>query len=159
MNIQILCVGTLKEKYLREGVAEYAKRLGSYCRLTIREISEEKLPLNASPAQIRQAMEREGERLFRELPKETALVCLCVEGRSMDSVAFAHSLERWAVEGGGAVTFVIGGSDGLSEELKRRAAARLSFSEMTFPHQLMRLVLVEQIYRGFRILKNEPYHK
>lgn len=159
MNIQILCIGTLKEKYLREGVAEYVKRLGGYCRLTVKELPEEKLPLNASPAQIRQAIDREGERLLRELPKAAALICLCVEGRGMDSVAFAGSLERWTVEGGGTITFVIGGSDGLSEELKRRATAKLSFSEMTFPHQLMRLILVEQIYRGFRILKNEPYHK
>ncbi|MDD7542773.1 MAG: 23S rRNA (pseudouridine(1915)-N(3))-methyltransferase RlmH [Peptoniphilaceae bacterium] len=158
MNIEIIAVGTVKEGYLREAIEEYKKRLTPYAHLCITEIAEERLPENASPAQILQAMEKEGERIQRVLPKSGTVVSLAIEGKQQDSVTFSQSLESWAVSGGSTIAFVIGGSDGLSETVKKRGP-RLSFSKMTFPHQLMRVILLEQIYRGFRILRNEPYHK
>lgn len=159
MNITILCVGTLKESWWRDAAAEYAKRLSPYCRIEIHEVREERLEQNASPARIAQAMAAEAERLSAKLPKRACVVGLCIEGKQKDSVEFSEAVERWAIEGDGHVVFVIGGSDGIDEALKRRFDARLSFSRMTFPHQLMRVVLLEQIYRAFRIRNNEPYHK
>jgi len=158
MKIDIIAVGSIKESYLREAISEYSKRLSAYCELTIHEVAEEKLPKRSSAADIAQAIEREGDRILARLPKSTQIISLCVEGRQQDSVQFADALSDWAVAGGASLSFVIGGSDGLSERIKRMGA-RVSFSRMTFPHQLMRVILLEQIYRGFRIQNHEPYHK
>ncbi len=158
MNITIIAVGTVKEAYLRGGVQEYMKRLTPYCIPGIVEIAEEKLPMNPSPEQIKQGMEKEGERIIKALPKSSRIVCLCVEGKELDSVSFAKSVKKWEEEGGSRLTFIIGGSYGLSEEVKKLGVP-VSFSKLTFPHQLMRMILLEQIYRSFRILNGEPYHK
>lgn len=158
MKLDIIAVGGIKEGYLREAIAEYAKRLSAYCELTIHEVAEEKLPRHASAADIAQGIEREGERILAKISKGTQVISLCVEGRQQDSVQFSASMSDWAVCGGASLTFIIGGSDGLSERVKRMGE-RLSFSKLTFPHQLMRVILLEQIYRGFRIQRHEPYHK
>lgn len=158
MNITILAVGTVKEPFYAQAVNEYQKRLRPYATLRIVEIPEQPRPEKASAKEIEQALEKEAERIRKALPKESCIVTLCIEGKQQDSVSFATHLDRWAVEGGAAVTFIIGGSDGLAPEIKA-LGKQLSFSRMTFPHTLMRVILLEQIYRGFRILHHEPYHK
>lgn len=158
MNIDILCIGSIKEKYLREGIEEYAKRLRPYCRLKLWERPEEKIGLNPSRAEIDRALQKEAGDLVRFLPKQSKPVSLCIEGDQLSSEDFSRQMEKWFVEGGGRISFIIGSSHGLSPEIKG-LGARLSFSRMTYPHQLMRLILLEQIYRAFRISLNEPYHK
>lgn len=159
MNLTILAVGNCKEKYLTAGIQEYAKRIGGYAKLDIVEVAEEKLPQIASTAEVEVGMQREGERLLAQIPKRSYVIALCVEGKQQDSEAFAANIEKLTVDGVAHICFVIGGSNGLSPEVKRVADRKLSFSKMTFPHQLMRLILVEQVYRAFRIIRNEPYHK
>lgn len=158
MNITILAVGTVKEPFYVQAVNEYAKRLRPYVHLRVVEIPEQMRPEKASPKETAQALEKEAERIQKALPKESCIVSLCIEGKQEDSIAFAQHLDQWAVEGGSAITFIIGGSDGLSPVIKR-LGKQISFSRMTFPHTLMRVILLEQIYRGFRILHHEPYHK
>ncbi|MBP1963839.1 23S rRNA (pseudouridine(1915)-N(3))-methyltransferase RlmH [Paenibacillus aceris] len=159
MQIQILTVGKLKERYLVDGIAEYVKRLGPYAKVQMIEVPDEKAPENMSPAEEQQVRVREGERLLAKLGSDVYVVALAIDGEMWSSEQLAGSLDRLATYGRSQVAFVIGGSLGLSSELLRRADVRLSFGRMTLPHQLMRLVLVEQIYRAMRINRGEPYHK
>ena len=159
MKITLLTVGKVKEKYLRDGIAEYGKRLGKYCRLEIVEVADERTPDGASVAEEEQIRRTEGERLLRGIRETDYVIALAIDGTMLDSVELSDKLEKLGIQGESSVVFVIGGSLGLSEEVLRRADYRLSFSRMTFPHQLMRLILLEQIYRGFRIMRGEPYHK
>lgn len=159
MKITILSVGRIKEKYLKDGIAEYSKRLSRYCRLEITEVPDEKTPDGASPAVEAQIRKTEGERLLRFIRDSDYVIALAIDGRMLDSIELSRQIERLGVQGNSSIVFVIGGSLGLSEEILRRADYRLSFSRMTFPHQLMRMILLEQIYRSYRIMNGEPYHK
>lgn len=159
MHIKILTVGKLKERYLVDGIAEYVKRLGPYAKVQMIEVPDEKAPENMSPAEEQQVRMKEGERLLAKLAADVYVVALAIDGEMWTSEQLAGSLDKLATYGRSQVAFVIGGSLGLSSELLRRADMRLSFGRMTLPHQLMRLVLVEQIYRAMRINRGEPYHK
>lgn len=158
-KITILCVGSLKEAYWREACAEYQKRLRPFCRFTVTEVSEERLPDKASPAQIQAVVQAEGEKLLSKLDPASLPIALCIEGKEQSSEQLAASIERLAVGGEGDITFLIGGSWGLSDAVKVRARVRLSMSPMTFPHQLARVMLCEQIYRAMQILSGGQYHK
>ncbi|MDO4614135.1 MAG: 23S rRNA (pseudouridine(1915)-N(3))-methyltransferase RlmH [Lachnospiraceae bacterium] len=159
MNIKILCVGKIKEKYLRDGIAEYLKRLGRYAKVTVHETSDEKTPEEASEAQVRQIKEKEGERLLKFIAEGDYCIAMAIDGKKYDSVGFSEHLESLMNHGESTIDLVIGGSLGLSDAVLKRADEKISFSDLTFPHQLMRLILTEQIYRAFRIMKHEPYHK
>lgn len=159
MKIRILCVGKIKEKFMREAIAEYSKRLSRYIKLEIDEAADEKTPDSASEKEEIQIRDREGERLLKQIRPEDYVVALAIDGKMYDSVAFSQKLDNLGVLGKGSVVFVIGGSLGLGEQVLQRADEAVSFSKMTFPHQLMRVILLEQIYRGYRIMRNEPYHK
>lgn len=155
----IVAVGKLKEKWMREGCAEYQKRIALWKPVQVTEIEEYRLPDNPSPAQIRECIEQEGRRIFAKLPKSGKLVALCIEGKACSSEQMADYFEKWAISGTSAVTFVIGGSYGLADGVKNQADLKLSFSPMTFPHQLVRVMLFEQIYRAMSICANTKYHK
>lgn len=159
LNIRLICVGKLKERFYAEAVAEYAKRLGAFCRLEVIELAEERLGENPSAAELEAALNREAEQIEKKLLKDGTLVCLCIEGGQMDSEAFAGLLTRTENSGRPRLSFVIGGSFGLAQKLKDRADLRLSMSKMTFPHHLARVMLLEQIYRGFQIKEGSRYHK
>ena len=159
MHITIIAIGKLKEKYLREGINEYLKRLQSYAKVEIIELADEKEPYNASTAEEEQIKIKEGERIKAKIKPDSYLIALAIEGKQFTSPALAQKLDFLASSGNSHLTFVIGGSLGLSDEILKSADLLLSFSELTFPHQLMRLILLEQIYRSFRIIKGEPYHK
>lgn len=159
MNIQIVAVGKLKERYLVQGIAEYAKRLGAYAKLAIVEVPDEKAPETMSAAEEENVRRREGERILAALREDAYVVALAIDGEMWASEQLAAKLADLATYGRSQVAFVVGGSLGLSPEVIRRADMRLSFGRMTLPHQLMRLVLVEQIYRAFKINRGEPYHK
>lgn len=159
MKINIVTVGKLKEKYLTDGIKEYTKRLSSYCSLEIIEIPDEPAPERMSPAQEEQVKEREGEKLLRKVREDSFVIALDVQGKMLSSEDLAKKLADLALTGQSNVTFVIGGSLGLSDNVLTRANFRLSFSLLTFPHQLMRLILLEQVYRAFKINRGEPYHK
>lgn len=159
MKITLIAVGKLKEKFFREAVGEYEKRLSRYCRLEIRETADEKTPENASEVQREQILQKEGERILRLIPEDSFVVTLEIEGKRLSSEAFAGAIERLAVSGTSHIVFVIGGSLGLHNSIKTRSDLAVSFSDMTFPHQLMRVILLEQIYRAYRIINGEPYHK
>lgn len=159
MKITLLTVGKIKEKYLRDGIAEYVKRLGRYCKLKILEVTDEKTPDGASAAEEMQIKNTEGERLMRWIRDGDYVIALAIDGKMLDSVELSEKIEKLGVQGCSSITFVIGGSLGLSDAVLARADYKLSFSRMTFPHQLMRLILLEQIYRSYRIMKQEPYHK
>lgn len=159
MKITVLCAGKIKEDFYRKAIAEYEKRLSRYCKLEIIEVADEKTPDSASAAVEMQIKEKEGERLLKYIREDTYVIALAIEGRMLDSVQMSHSLEKLGLTGKSHVAFVIGGSLGLSEKILKRADEKLSFSRMTFPHQLMRVILLEQIYRSYRIMHNEPYHK
>lgn len=158
-HITILAVGKLKEKYLSEGTAEYTKRLSAFARLNIVEVEDEGFADSLAPAGLEKVKEREGERLLARLRPGTFLIALDVKGRAHTSEEMAGVLSRLAVEGRGDLTFAIGGALGLSDKVLERAHLKLSFSKMTFPHQLMRLILLEQIFRWFKIVRGEPYHR
>lgn len=158
MKITVACVGKIKEKYFTDAISEYSKRLSRYVSLEICQVADEKAPENMSEAQTLQVKETEGERLLKVI-KDSLVVALAIEGKKMTSEGFADFISDNMVKGVSHITFVIGGSLGLSDKVLKRADFKLSFSDMTFPHQLMRVVLLEQIYRGYRIMKNEPYHK
>ena len=158
-KVSLLCVGKLKERFFAQAAEEYAKRLQRFCRLEICELPEARLPDNPSPAQIDAALAREAELIRAKLPPAACVVALCVEGSLCSSEALAQKIAGWATAGDSHLVFVIGGSLGLSEAVLRRADLLWSFSDLTFPHQLMRMMLLEQIYRGYRILQGEPYHK
>ncbi len=159
MEIRILSVGKIKEKYLTEGIKEYGKRLSRYCKLSFFQVPDEKTPDRASDALQTQIKDTEGERLMKHIREQDYVIALAIEGEMLDSVELSKRIERLGVEGKSSLVFVIGGSLGLSEVLLKRADMKLSFSKMTFPHQLMQMILLEQIYRGFRIMNHEPYHK
>ena len=159
MNIRILSVGKIKEKYLRDGIAEYTKRLGRYCKVSFSQVGDEKTPDGASEAQEKAIRKIEGERLLKQIKDSDYVIALALDGKMMDSTTLASHLEKLAVQGNSTIDFVIGGSLGLSDEVLRRADEKLCFSLMTFPHQLMQIILLEQIYRSYRIINHEPYHK
>ncbi len=159
MKITVIAVGKIKEKYLADAVTEYARRLSRYCKLEIVEVADEKTPDSAGEALERQIKEREGTRILRKIPEGAYVIVLALDGQALDSEELAAQMENWNVNGVSHLIFLIGGSLGLSNEVLNRADYRLSFSRMTFPHQLMRVILLEQIYRSFRIRNHEPYHK
>lgn len=159
MKIRILCVGKIKEKFMREALGEYSKRLSRYIKLEIIEVVDEKTPDSASEKEENQIRDKEAERLLKQIRQEDYVIALAIDGKMYDSVAFSRKLDHFGMLGRGSVVFVIGGSLGLGEQVLERADESISFSKMTFPHQLMRVILLEQIYRGYRILRNEPYHK
>ncbi|MCM1387759.1 MAG: 23S rRNA (pseudouridine(1915)-N(3))-methyltransferase RlmH [Bacillus sp. (in: Bacteria)] len=159
MNITIITVGKIKEKFYREAIEEYSKRLSRYCKLAIIEAEDEKTPDNASPAEEEQIKEKEAQRILKHIKDDAYVITLEIAGKMYDSVEFARNLANLGIQGKSHIQFIIGGSLGLHEKVCRRADMSLSFSRMTFPHQLMRVILLEQIYRGFRIIGGEPYHK
>lgn len=159
LQISLLCIGNLKERYWREACAEYEKRLQGFCKLSIVECTETKIADNPSPAQIAQVVESEGKRLLSRLPSAGAVLPLCIEGKQLSSEGLSALLDQYALEGTSTVSFVIGGSHGLSDAVKARGNLRLSMSGMTFPHQLARVMLLEQIYRAFQISRGAKYHK
>ena len=159
MKITLITVGKIKEKYFTDAIAEYMKRLSRYCKPEIVQVADEKTPENAALAVEKQVKDTEGERILRHVAEDAFVVALEIRGEMLSSEELAVFIERKQVSGTSHIQFVIGGSLGLSEAVLRRADYRLSFSRMTFPHQLMRVVLLEQIYRSFRIIAGEPYHK
>ena len=159
LNVTVLCVGKLKEAYWRDACAEYEKRLSAFCRFRLVEVAEERLPDHPSAAQIAATVEAEGKRLLDQIPRDCAVIPLCIEGKEMDSPALAARIEKLAVEGTSHLVFIIGGSWGLSDAVKGRAVLRLSMSPMTFPHQLARVMVLEQVYRAFQISYGGKYHK
>ena len=159
MKITILCVGKVKEKFYREGISEFTKRLSRYCKLEIIEVSDEKTIEDASETEIRIVKEKEGERLLKNIKDDAYVICLCIDGKQLDSEELSEKIEKLGIQGTSHICFVIGGSLGLADEVVKRADFKLSFSPMTFPHQLMRVILLEQIYRSYRIMNHEPYHK
>ncbi|MED3964379.1 23S rRNA (pseudouridine(1915)-N(3))-methyltransferase RlmH [Niallia taxi] len=159
MNISIITVGKLKEKYLKQGIEEYTKRLSSYSKIEIIEVPDEKAPEVLSEAEMIQVKDKEGERILAKVPADAHVIALAIDGKQKSSEELADTLDKLATYGKSKVAFIIGGSLGLSCQVLQRADDKLSFSKMTFPHQLMRLILVEQVYRAFRINRGEPYHK
>jgi 23S rRNA (pseudouridine1915-N3)-methyltransferase len=159
MKIRILCVGKLKEKFYKDACGEFAKRLSRYCSFEYAEVPDEKAPENMSPAQKERIKQVESERLLSRTGPADIIVALAIEGEKLSSVQFAKKLEEWAGSGKSGVCFLVGGSLGLSREAQGRADFSLSFSDMTFSHQIFRIMLAEQIYRAFKINSNEPYHK
>ncbi|MBS4201317.1 23S rRNA (pseudouridine(1915)-N(3))-methyltransferase RlmH [Bacillus sp. FJAT-49732] len=159
MNISIITVGKLKEKYLKQGIDEYLKRLSAYAKVEIIEVPDEKAPEVLSENEMLQVKAKEGDRIFSKIHPDAHVIALAIEGKMKTSEELAERIDNLATYGKSKIVFVIGGSLGLSEDVMKRADESLSFSKMTFPHQLMRLILVEQVYRAFRIIKGEPYHK
>lgn len=159
MNITIVAVGKIKEKYFSDAIDEYLKRLGRFAKVSVVQIPDRKIPENASLAQEKEVLKKEGADILSKLSDGKYVIALCIEGKKMDSVDFSKKISSLALEGKSDIAFVIGGSLGLCDEVKKRADMRMSFSDMTFPHQLMRVVLAEQIYRAFKIANNEAYHK
>ena len=159
LNVTLLTVGKIKEKYLNDGITEYAKRLSRYCSLEIVEVADEKTPDGASAAIEEQIKAKEAERLFKYIKDDAFVIALAINGKMYDSVGFSKEIENIAVSGKSRLVFVIGGSLGLHDTIIKRADSLLSFSKMTFPHQLMRMIFLEQLYRAFKISSNEPYHK
>ena len=159
MNISIVTVGKLKEKYLKQGIDEYLKRLSAYAKVEVIEVADEKAPEELSESEMLQVKQKEGERILAKVSADTYVIALAIGGKMQSSEDLADSLDKLATYGKSKIAFIIGGSLGLSDEVLKRANDQLSFSRMTFPHQLMRLILVEQVYRAFRINRGEPYHK
>lgn len=159
LNITVLCVGKLKESFYIAAVREYEKRLKGYCKLTLLELPEEKLPNAPSQAQIDAALAKEAQAIFAKLPKRAAFVALCIEGKELSSEQLAQKFQQWATSGVSAITLVIGSSYGLHPSVKGQATLRLSMSPMTFPHHLARVMLLEQVYRAFKINEGSLYHK
>ena len=159
MKITIISVGKLKEKYLKDAIAEYAKRLGKYCRLEIIEVADEKTPDQASETVEEGIRAKEAERILKNIKDDMYVITLEIQGKMLTSEELADKIETLGIQGKSSIAFVIGGSIGLGKAVSDRSDFALSFSRMTFPHQLMRVILLEQIYRGFRIINGEPYHK
>ncbi len=159
MKITILAVGKVKEKYFTAAIQEYSKRLSRYCKLEIIEVADEKTPDKASEKEEEIIRQKEGERLQRYIKDDAYVIALAIEGKQTTSEGFADKINNLGLQGKSHIIFVIGGSIGLASEILNRADEKLSFSQMTFPHQLMRVVLLEQVYRGYRIINGEPYHK
>lgn len=159
VHIELCVVGKIKEKFFRDAVDEYKKRLSGYCRIGITEVQDEKIPENAGENECEIILHKEGERLLKKISERDHVIALAIDGKMMSSEEMADHLEGLFNKGDSSIVFVIGGSLGLSKEVLSRADEKISFSKMTFPHQLMRVILLEQIYRSFRIIKGEPYHK
>lgn len=159
MKITIVCVGKIKEKFYSEAIAEYSKRLSRYCNLEIVEVADEKTKEQASETEMELIKNREGERILKAVKEDSYVIALAIDGRQYDSIELSRHLEQLGIRGKSHISLVIGGSLGLSEKVLARADEKLSFSKLTFPHQLMRVILLEQIYRSFRIMNHEPYHK
>lgn len=159
MKITIITVGKIKEKYLKDAIAEYSKRLSRYCKLEILEVADEKTPDGASEIVEENIREKEGERIFKLIKEDAYVITLEISGKMLTSEELADRIETLGIQGKSHLVFVIGGSIGLGREVLRRSDYALSFSKMTFPHQLMRVILLEQIYRSYRIINGEPYHK
>lgn len=159
MRITLVTVGKIKEKYWKDAITEYSKRLSRYCKLEIIEVADERTPEHASPVEEKAIRDAEGERILKGIKDDAYVIALAIQGKKLTSEKLAEKIEALGIGGTNHVTFIIGGSIGLSEMVFKRADFELSFSDMTFPHQLMRVVLLEQIYRSFRIQHNEPYHK
>ena len=159
MNIKLLVVGKIKEKFYRDAISEYTKRLSKYCNLSIIEVNDEKTEENLSEYEISLIKNKEADRLMKHISDRDFVIALAIEGKKLDSVSFSKYIDDLTIQGNSNIDFVIGGSLGLSDSILTRSNYKLSFSDMTFPHQLMRVILLEQIYRAFRISKNEPYHK
>jgi len=159
IEINVVCVGKIKEKYWNEAISEYSKRLSRYCKLSIIEVADEKTPDNAPEAIENQIKQKEGERILSKIPDNAHVIALAINGKKYTSEALSAHVNDLAVSGKSKISFVIGGSLGLHEDVLKRANEKLSFSDMTFPHQMMRVVLLEQIYRSYKILSGEPYHK
>ncbi|WP_288481018.1 23S rRNA (pseudouridine(1915)-N(3))-methyltransferase RlmH [uncultured Clostridium sp.] len=159
MNITLITVGKLKEKYLKQAIDEYSKRLSRYCKLEIIELNDEKTPDNASEKEEQLIKEKEGKQILSKIKENAFVIAMDLGGKNLTSEEFSKFIDQNGVMGNSNIVFLIGGSLGLSDEVKKRANYKLCFSKMTFPHQLFRVMLLEQIYRGFRIMKNEPYHK
>lgn len=159
MNIQIIAVGKLKEKYLLDGIAEYMKRLGPYAKVQITELPDEKAPETMSAAEEEQVKAREGERILAQIKPDTHVIALALDGQMWTSEQLADHMDKLGTYGRSSVAFLIGGSNGLSAAVLKRADTKIAFGRFTYPHQLMRLILIEQVYRAFRIMRGEPYHK
>ncbi|NLL81067.1 MAG: 23S rRNA (pseudouridine(1915)-N(3))-methyltransferase RlmH [Tissierellia bacterium] len=159
MNIRIIAVGKIKEKYIQEGIKEYSKRLSNYCSLEIIEVDDEKAPENSSAKERQAIKEKEGDRILSKIPQNSFIISLEIQGREISSEELSKRIENLMIEGNSDITFIIGGSLGLSDTVSGKSNFKLSFSKMTFPHQLMRMILLEQIYRAYKIMRNEPYHK
>lgn len=159
IKISIICVGKIKEKFYREAMEEYSKRLQKYCKLEILEVVDEKTPDKASENEENAIKKKEAERILDRLKENTYVITLDVKGKRFSSETFSKLIEENAINGNSHISFVIGGSLGIHESIKERSNLLITFSDMTFPHQLMRVILNEQIYRAFRIMNNEPYHK
>ena len=159
MKITLVTVGKVKEKYLRDAIEEYKKRLSKYCKLEIQEVQDEKTPDAASENQENLIRSKEGERIMKYLRDDAYVITLEIGGKMLDSLEFSKKIENLGIQGKSNIIFVIGGSIGLGQQVLSRSDYALSFSKMTFPHQLMRVILLEQIYRGYRIMAGEPYHK
>ena len=158
-KVNVICVGKLKEKFYIEAVAEYEKRLQRHCKLTVTELTEQRLSDIPSDAEIKKALAAEADAIREKLPKGGAVIAMCIEGKELSSPALAEKVQQLALNGASQLTFLIGGSVGLDESLKKKADLRLSMSPMTFPHHLARIMLLEQIYRAYQILSGSKYHK
>ena len=159
MKIKLICVGKLKEKYLDDGIKEYLKRISAYSDIEVIEVADERIPENPSLAEETIVKSKEGRRILDKVKQDDYMILLDVQGKELDSIQFAERIEDCMINGKSTIDFVIGGSLGHGEDVLTRANARISFSQMTFPHQLMRLILVEQIYRAFKMIRHETYHK
>ncbi len=159
MKITLITVGKIKEKYLKDAIAEYSKRLSRYCKLEIVEVADEKTPDNASATVEDAIRDKEGERILKYIKEDAYVITLEIAGKMLTSEEMAEKIEKLGVQGTSHIIFIIGGSIGLGREILKRSDYALSFSKMTFPHQLMRVILLEQIYRSYRIINHEPYHK
>jgi 23S rRNA (pseudouridine1915-N3)-methyltransferase len=159
MKITLITVGKIKEKYLKDAIAEYSKRLSRYCKLEIVEVADEKTPDNASDTVEDAIRDKEGERILKYIKEDAYVITLEIAGKMLTSEEMAEKIEKLGVQGTSYIIFIIGGSIGLGKEILKRSDYALSFSKMTFPHQLMRVILLEQIYRSYRIINHEPYHK
>ncbi|MBW3095637.1 23S rRNA (pseudouridine(1915)-N(3))-methyltransferase RlmH [Bifidobacterium sp. 64T4] len=159
MQIDIICVGKVKEQYLRDAISEYSKRLSRYCKLNILEVADEKTPEHASEGVERQIKAKEGERIAKHIKPGAYVIALAIDGQQVTSEGFARKIDQLGIQGVSHIQFVIGGSIGMDDDILRKANYKLSFSKMTFPHQLMRVILLEQVYRAYKINAHEPYHK
>lgn len=159
MNITIVSVGKIKEKYINLGINEFTKRLSKYCKLKLIEVSDEKAPENLSETEMDNIRRKEGEKILSKINDNSFVITLCIDGKQLSSEELSEKIDNLALTGNSNVTFIIGGSIGLSREVINKSNFKLSFSKMTFPHQLMKLILLEQVYRAFRISRGEPYHK
>ncbi len=159
MNINIIAVGKIKEKYIKEGIGEFSKRLSRYASLKIIELNDEKAPENLSDKDMQIIKDKEGSKIIEKLPQNSYIIGLTIDGKGLSSEGLSEKMEDIMLSGKSDISFIIGGSLGLSNQVIERCQYKLSFSKMTFPHQLMRLILLEQVYRAFRIMRGEPYHK